>query len=141
MKHFGVPPMFPIHTRILVVEDIRSMLEVTVETLNEMGYKDIVTAEDGEIALQTFEDASKFHPIDVIISDWNMPNMNGIELLEEIRKLPEGEKIPFLLLTTESEKAKVVEAIVLGVSNYMVKPISYATLDAKLREIYKRHID
>lgn len=132
--------MFPSHTRFLIVEDIASMRDVVVATLKNLGFNAIVTAKDGKDALEKFYMASQSNrPIQVIISDWNMPEMNGITLLEEIRQLPSGKSLPFLLLTTESEKAKVVEAITLGVSNYMVKPVSESTMHAKLLEVWKRH--
>jgi two-component system chemotaxis response regulator CheY len=131
--------MFPPGTRILIVDDMDSLRELLKAYLKRLGYKDIVEAVDGQDAYQKLVSLKNGGtPIDLIISDWNMPNLNGVDLLKLIRAVPHWKKLPFLLTTTESEKAKVVEAIQSGVTNYMVKPVEEATLKEKLEKTWEK---
>ena len=131
--------MFPSSTRILVVDDMQSLRELLGAYLRRLGYKDIIEAADGEEAYKMLAE-SKINqtPVGLVISDWNMPNLNGIDLLKLIRANPDFKKLPFLLTTTESEKPKVVEAIRSGVTNYMVKPVEEATLKEKLERTWDK---
>lgn len=131
--------MFPSSTRILVVDDMQSLRELLGAYLRRLGFKDIIEAADGELAYKLLSE-SKINrtPVGLVISDWNMPNLNGIDLLKLIRANPEWKKLPFLLTTTESEKPKVVEAIQSGVTNYMVKPVEEATLKEKLERTWDK---
>ena len=131
--------MFPSKTRILIVDDMQSLRELLGAYLRRLGYKDILEASDGQEAYQVLVDSkNRGLNIDLIISDWNMPNVNGLDLLKLIRANHSWSKLPFLLVTTESEKPKVVEAIQSGVTNYMVKPVEEATLKEKLERTWEK---
>ena len=131
--------MFPAKTRILIVDDMQSLRELLGAYLRRLGFKEIIEASDGQEAYQVLIDfKNRGLNIDLIISDWNMPNMNGLDLLKLIRANHSWSKLPFLLVTTESEKPKVVEAIQSGVTNYMVKPVEEATLRDKLERTWDK---
>ncbi len=131
--------MFPPNTRILIVDDMQSLRELLGAYLRRLGYKDITEAADGQEAYQLLVSSkNQKAPINLVISDWNMPNLNGLDLLKLIRANPDWSKLPFLLITTESEKPKVVEAIQQGVTNYMVKPVEEATLKEKLERSWEK---
>ncbi len=131
--------MFPPATRILIVDDMQSLRELLAAYLRRLGYKHITEAVDGEDAYKKlFEAKAGNTPFDLVISDWNMPNMNGIDFLKLLRANPDFKKLPFLLTTTESEKPKVIEAIQSGVTNYMVKPVEEATLKEKLERTWDK---
>jgi two-component system chemotaxis response regulator CheY len=102
--------------KILVVDDFATMRKVVRNLLKQVGYEDIVEAEDGVMALR----ALKSQKIDVIISDWNMPNMSGLELLKAVRGDAELAKTPFLMVTAEALQDNVVAAVKAGVSDYIV---------------------
>jgi two-component system chemotaxis response regulator CheY len=131
--------MFPLSTRILVVDDMPSLRDLVKAYLRRMGFREIVEAGDGQEAYQILVSAKAGGSgIELIISDWNMPNLNGIDLLKLVRANPEWKNLPFLLTTTESEKHKVVEAIQSGVTNYMVKPVEEVTLKEKLERTWDK---
>ncbi len=131
--------MFPLKIRILVVDDMPSLRDLVKAYLRRMGYNDIIEAGDGQEAYQVLVSSQAGGaPIELIISDWNMPNLTGIDLLKLVRANPEWKNLPFLLTTTESEKHKVVEAIQSGVTNYMVKPVEEATLKEKLERTWDK---
>lgn len=125
--------------RVLIVDDLPSLRMMLKAQLRRLGYRDIYEAEDGKAAYQIMVSCKAAGtPFHIIISDWNMPKFDGLELLRAVRAVPYWKALPFLLLTTESEKAKVVEAIVAGVSNYMVKPVDEKTLAEKLAAIWRK---
>ena len=131
--------MFPPHTRILIVDDMSSLRDLLKAYLRRLGYRNISEAEDGRIAYQALLAAkASGSAFDLIISDWNMPNLDGLEFLKLVRSSPEWKNLPFLLLTTESEKAKVLEAVLANVSNYVVKPVEEETLKEKLKKIWEK---
>jgi len=133
--------MFPLNTRILIVDDISSLRELLKAYLRRLGYKDIVEAVDGQEAYQVLvssKSSSMGVGIGLVISDWNMPNLSGLDLLKLIRANPDWKSLPFLLTTTENEKHKVIEAIQSGASNYMVKPVEEATLKEKLERTWEK---
>jgi two-component system, chemotaxis family, chemotaxis protein CheY len=131
--------MFPQSTRILIIDDIRSLRDLLKAYLHRLGYTEITEAIDGDQGLNALWSAyNEQTPFELVISDWNMPNMTGIELLQRVRAVPEWKDLPFLILTTESEKARVVEAIQAHVSNYMVKPIDESMLWEKLEKIWAK---
>jgi two-component system, chemotaxis family, chemotaxis protein CheY len=131
--------MFAPSTRILVVDDLSSLRDLLKAYLRRMGFKQISEAADGREAYQTMVSAKAAGaPFELVISDWNMPNVNGIELLKMVRALPEWKNLPFILLTTENEKEKVMEAVQNGVSNYMVKPIEEKVLEEKLLRTWQK---
>ncbi|MCM2281127.1 MAG: response regulator [Bdellovibrionaceae bacterium] len=125
--------MFSANTRILIVDDMASLRDLLKAYLRRLGFKHITEAVDGRDAYQTLI-ASKAagNSFELIISDWNMPNMTGLELLKLVRSVPEWKNLPFLILTTENEKEKVMEAVVAGASNYIVKPVEEKVLQDKL---------
>ena len=131
--------MFPVHTRILIVDDMSSLRDLLKAYLRRLGYRNISEAEDGRIAYQALLAAkASGSQFDLIISDWNMPNLDGLEFLKLVRSSPEWKNLPFLLLTTESEKAKVLEAVLANVSNYMVKPVEEDMLKDKLKKVWEK---
>jgi len=111
---------------ILVVDDSAMTRMVAKKTLGTLGFDNVFEAEDGAQALEVF----KNNEIDVIFTDWNMPNMNGLELLIEIRKI--NKDVPVIMITTEGSRSKVVEAVQNGISDYLVKPFTPASLKEKL---------
>jgi two-component system chemotaxis response regulator CheY len=117
--------------RILIVDDFATMRKVVRNLLKQVGYEDIVEAEDGVMALK----ALKSQKIDVIVSDWNMPNMTGLELLKAVRADAELAKTPFLMVTAEALQDNVVAAVKAGVNNYIVKPFTAEVLNEKIKKI------
>lgn len=132
--------MFPSDTRVLVVDDMVAIRDLVKSHLKTMGFKNIVEAENGEEALTKLVKAdASGSPVQLIVSDWNMPKMNGIELLKQIRNHQSMAKMPFLLLTSESERDQVTEAVLAGVSQYVVKPFSGKIFEDKLKAVWKKH--
>jgi two-component system chemotaxis response regulator CheY len=117
--------------KILVVDDFATMRKVVRNLLKQVGYEDIVEAEDGVMALR----ALKSQKIDVVISDWNMPNMSGFELLKAVREDSELSKTPFLMVTAEALQDNVVAAVKAGVNEYIVKPFTAEVLNEKIVKI------
>ena len=131
--------MFPASTKILIVDDIQSLRDLLKAYLHRIGYWSLSEASDGQEALDLLWAANKAgEDFGLVISDWNMPNMDGIEFLKRIRMVPDWKHLPFLLLTTESEKAKVVEAVQAQVSNYVVKPVDEQTLKDKILKVWEK---
>lgn len=120
--------------KVLVVDDFSTMRKVIRNLLKQLGYENIVEAEDGVTALA----ALRSQKIDFVISDWNMPNMSGLELLKKIRADESLSKTPFLMVTAESLKDNVVEAVKAGVDNYIVKPFTADVLSEKIAQIEKK---
>jgi two-component system chemotaxis response regulator CheY len=120
--------------RILVVDDFSTMRRIVKNILQQLGFANIEEAEDGKVALGKLQN----NQFDFIISDWNMPNMMGIDLLREVRGDEKLKAIPFLMVTAESNKENVVQAVQAGVSNYIVKPFTADALETKLEAIFKR---
>jgi two-component system chemotaxis response regulator CheY len=117
--------------KILVVDDFATMRKVVRNLLKQVGYEEIIEAEDGVMALK----ALKSQKIDFIISDWNMPNMTGYELLKAVRDDAELAKTPFLMVTAEALQDNVVAAVKAGVSDYIVKPFTAEVLNEKIIKI------
>jgi two-component system chemotaxis response regulator CheY len=128
--------MFPATTKILVVDDMLTMRKIVTKGLKEMGFADIKEAADGNLAWAALEapDAQ----IQLIVSDWNMPNCSGLDFLKKVRADARFKAIPFILLTAEAEAQQVKEAIVAGVSNYITKPFTGETLKQKLEQTFKK---
>ncbi len=119
---------------ILVVDDFPTMRKIVKQVLKQIGYTNLAEAEDGNLALDYLRAG---YPIDFIISDWNMPNMTGIELLKCVRADSKLKHIPFLMITAEAEKENIIEAVRSGVSNYVVKPFNAQTLKDKIDKIFQ----
>jgi len=121
-----------VNMKVLIVDDFATMRRIVKNILRQLGFTDISEADDGKTALQ----ALKKEKFDLILSDWNMPEMPGIELLKAVRADDELKDIPFLMVTAEAEKGNIVEAVKLGVSNYIVKPFTAETMSEKLGKIF-----
>ncbi|XGC79651.1 response regulator [Bdellovibrio bacteriovorus] len=132
--------MFPAETRILVIDDMPSIRDLVKNTLKGMGFKNILEAGDGEEGLKILlQNNSAGSSIQLVISDWNMPKMKGLELLKQVRATAEWSNLPFVLLTSESERDQVTEAVLAGVSQYIVKPFSAKIFEDKLKAAYLKH--
>ena len=116
--------------RLLVVDDSSTMRRIIKNTLGRIGHKDIEEAEDGVVAWDIFQKDNTF---DVVVTDWNMPNMNGLELVKKIRSA--NKDIPIIMVTTEGGKAEVITALRAGVNNYIVKPFTPQVLKEKLEAV------
>ena len=117
--------------RILVVDDHLTTQMILKRLFKKLGYENVVLAEDGEAALYELN-KKRF---DLIMSDWNMPNLNGLEFLKKIRAHKPHKDVPFIMLTSEGTKEKVLEALKAGVGHYMVKPVGIENLKSKLKEV------
>ncbi len=120
--------------KILVVDDFATMRKVVRNLLKQVGYENISEAEDGAIALRIL----KSQKVDFVISDWNMPNMNGLELLKAVRADGDLAKTPFLMVTAEALQENVIAAVKAGVSNYIVKPFTAEVLNEKIKKIVEK---
>ena len=118
--------------KILVVDDMSTMRRIVKNILKELGFSNIDEAENGSDALNKL----RANPFDLVVSDWNMPVMAGIELLRNIRADAALKHIPVLMVTAEAQKENLVEAIQAGVSNYIVKPFTADTIKQKLEKIF-----
>ncbi len=114
--------------KVLIVDDFETMRRILTNVFKQVGFKNIFVADDGITALSEL----KKHDIDIIVSDWMMPNMTGIELLKAVRNDEEYKDIPFFMVTAEGGKANVLEAIKEGVTNYIVKPFTKEQVKEKL---------
>mgnify|MGYP006423275065 CR=1 FL=1 len=119
--------------KFLVVDDSPTMRRIVCNALQEIGYEDIAEAEDGEDAIETLEATSP----DFVITDWNMPNMNGLDLAKSIRDHTEHAHLPILMITTRGMKEDVVTAMQAKVNNYIVKPFTPAVLRKKIDLVMK----
>jgi two-component system chemotaxis response regulator CheY len=121
--------------KILLVDDSSTMRRIQKNTLATLGYSDVVEAEDGADALEKLRQSPD---IQLVLMDWNMPNMTGIESLKAIKSNPATKAIPVMMVTSEAEKSKIVEAIQNGASNYLVKPFEADALKEKIAGIVKK---
>jgi two-component system chemotaxis response regulator CheY len=119
--------------KFLVVDDFSTMRRIVRNLLKELGYTNTEEAEDGVVALNMLRN-NKF---DFVVSDWNMPNMTGIDLLKNIRADEALRNLPVLMITAEARKENIIEAAQAGANGYIVKPFTAATLDEKLTKIFK----
>ncbi|MBU6994743.1 MAG: chemotaxis response regulator CheY [Ferrovum myxofaciens] len=119
--------------KFLVVDDFSTMRRIVRNLLKELGFTNVIEAEDGVDALNKLRAGD----IEFVVSDWNMPNMTGIELLRAIRKDPSLKHLPVLMVTAEAKKENIIEAAQAGASGYIVKPFTAATMDEKLKKIFQ----
>jgi two-component system chemotaxis response regulator CheY len=132
--------MFAKETHVLVVDDSLNIRRIVVDSLQRLGFSKITTAEDAVEALGKLKFFSKTpHAIGLVLSDLNMPGPSGLDFLKQIRAEQEFLILPFLLVTTESEKGAVIEAAAAGVSGYVVKPFNLETLTKKIKDAWKKH--
>ena len=114
--------------RVLVADDSSTMRKIILRSLQAVGVPSAVEAADGEEAVKMFKPGE----FDLVLTDWNMPGKSGLEVIQEIRKIDKDVKI--MMVTTEAEKSRVMEAIQAGVSDYLVKPFTADTLREKLEK-------
>ncbi len=121
-----------LNMKVLVVDDFATMRRILRNILKQIGFKNIIEADDGKSALKEL----KKEKVDLILCDWNMPEMSGIELLKNIKSDNELKDIPFIMVTAESQKDNIVDAVKSGVSNYIVKPFTAETISEKLNKVF-----
>ncbi len=120
--------------RFLVVDDFSTMRRIVRNLLKELGFNNVDEAEDGQAALSRLREAE----FDFVISDWNMPVMDGLELLTQIRQDDALKALPVLMVTAEAKKENIVAAAQAGASGYVVKPFTAAVLEEKLNKIFEK---
>jgi len=132
--------MFPTDTKILVIDDMLTMRKLVKKSLNGIGFNNVSEATDGDHAWNEIQTAVKnAAPFSLIISDWNMPKMTGLEFLKNCKGDPKFKSLPFILVTAESEQAQIIEAAKAGVSDYVIKPFNAVTFKEKLQRTYNKH--
>ena len=120
--------------RILVVDDSSTMRRIIINTLGKLGYSDIVEAANGREGV----DRLAANPVDLVITDWNMPEMSGIDFIRNIRSADVTRSLPVLMVTTNAAKDDIVEALKAGVNNYVVKPFTPETIREKIEAVLGR---
>ena len=120
--------------KFLVVDDFSTMRRIVRNLLKELGFTNVDEAEDGQVALQKLNSL----PFDFVVTDWNMPNMDGLTLLQNIRANPALKHLPVLMITAEAKKENIIAAAQAGASGYIVKPFTAATLSEKLEKIFEK---
>ncbi len=124
----------PSKIKFLVVDDFSTMRRIVRNLLKELGYINADEAEDGAVALQKLQGGS----FNFVISDWNMPNMDGLQLLQAVRADPALRHLPVLMITAEAKKENIIAAAQSGASGYIVKPFTAGTLNDKLVKIFEK---
>ncbi len=119
--------------KFLVVDDFSTMRRIVRNLLKELGFVNVDEAEDGAVGLRKLQEGN----FDFVVSDWNMPNMDGLTMLKSIRASDNLKTIPVLMVTAEAKKENIVAAAQAGASGYIVKPFTAATLDEKLNKIFQ----
>ena len=120
--------------KILVVDDFSTMRRIVKNILRQLNFANILEADDGSTALEVLQREK----IDMVVSDWNMPKMTGLELLKAVRADDALKHIPFLMVTAEAQQENIIEAVKSGVSNYIVKPFTAETLSQKINQIFSK---
>lgn len=120
--------------KFLVVDDFSTMRRIVRNLLKELGFTNVDEAEDGVAALGKLKGGN----FEFVVSDWNMPNMTGIELLKAIRADASLKHLPVLMVTAEAKKENIIEAAQAGASGYVVKPFTAATLEEKLNKVFEK---
>jgi len=122
------------NTKFLVVDDFSTMRRIVRNLLKELGYNNVEEAEDGAVGLSMLKGGG----FDFVVSDWNMPNMDGLTMLQNIRADPAISSLPVLMVTAEAKKENIIAAAGAGANGYVVKPFTAATLDEKLTKIFEK---
>ena len=117
--------------KFLVVDDFSTMRRIVKNLLNDLGYANVVEADDGKTALPLLQAGG----IDFLVTDWNMPGMPGLDLLKAVRADPKLAKMPVLMLTAEAKREQIIEAAQAGVNGYVIKPFTAITLKEKIDKI------
>jgi two-component system chemotaxis response regulator CheY len=118
--------------KVLVVDDFATMRRIVRNILKQLGFTNIVEADDGTTALEIM----KSDKIDLVLCDWNMPKVSGLDLLKQMKADSDLKDIPFLMITAEAQKQNIIEAVKTGVSNYIVKPFTADTIAEKLKKVF-----
>ena len=131
----NVEEYMPVNTnmRVLIVDDFSTMRRIIKNILRQLGFNNILEADDGTSAWEVLNRDQ----IDFIISDWNMPQMTGIEQMRKVRASEEFADLPFLMVTAEAQQENIIEAVQAKVSNYIVKPFTAETLGQKINKIFE----
>lgn len=122
--------------KILIVDDFATMRRIIKNLLRDLGFNNVEEADDGTTALPMLREGE----FDLLITDWNMPAMQGIDLLRQVRQDADLSRLPVLMVTAESNKDQIVEAAQAGVNGYIVKPFTTQTLKEKIEKIFKRMV-
>jgi two-component system chemotaxis response regulator CheY len=125
----------PAKIKFLVVDDFSTMRRIVRNLLKELGFTNVEEAEDGAVALQRLQSGGG---IDFVVTDWNMPNMDGLTLLQSIRADASLKHLPVLMITAEAKKENIIAAAQAGASGYIVKPFTAATLNEKMVKIFEK---
>ncbi|MEH6625208.1 MAG: chemotaxis response regulator CheY [Motiliproteus sp.] len=120
--------------KILIVDDFSTMRRIIKNLLRDLGFNNTVEADDGSTALPVLKNGG----IDFLVTDWNMPGMSGLELLEQVRADPSLCKLPVLMVTAEAKREQIIRAAQAGVNGYVVKPFTAAVLKEKIEKIFER---
>ena len=120
--------------KFLVVDDFSTMRRIVRNLLKELGFTNVDEAEDGAVALAKLREGN----FEFVVSDWNMPNMDGLTLLQNVRADARLKTLPFLIVTAEAKKENIIAAAQAGASGYVVKPFTAATLQEKLEKIFEK---
>lgn len=120
--------------KILVVDDFPTMRRIIRNLLKDLGYENVDEAEDGVMGLEKLRNGN----FDLVVSDWNMPNLDGLEMLKQIRADANLSHLPVLMVTAEAKKENIIAAAQAGASGYVVKPFTAATLEEKLNKIFEK---
>lgn len=120
--------------KFLVVDDFSTMRRIVRNLLKELGFANVDEAEDGAIALNKLQAGG----YDFVVTDWNMPNMDGLQLLQAVRANPALAHLPVLMITAEAKKENIIAAAQAGASGYIVKPFTAGTLSEKLAKIFEK---
>ncbi|WP_397476353.1 chemotaxis response regulator CheY [Pusillimonas sp.] len=120
--------------KILVVDDFPTMRRIIKNLLKDLGFENVDEAEDGVMGLEKLRNNN----FDLVVSDWNMPNMDGLAMLKTIRADPALSKMPVLMVTAEAKKENIIAAAQAGASGYVVKPFTAAVLEEKLNKIFEK---
>lgn len=120
--------------RVLIVDDFSTMRRIIKNLLTDLGFNNSVEAEDGHSALAVLRQDA----VELVVTDWNMPGMSGIELLRAIRADPQLRGLPVLMVTAEAKREQIIEAAQAGVNGYIIKPFTAQTLEEKLGKIFER---
>ena len=128
--------MFPRDTRILIVDDFMTGRLIVKKALHELGFKNIEEAKNGEEGWSALLAAGASEPFQLVITDWNMPVMSGLELIKVMRGDTRFGKIPILLITAEGGHSEIIEALEAGASSMIIKPFSSEQLNEKLDEMF-----
>jgi len=117
--------------KILTVDDSATMRRIIKNSLKAVGYDEVIEAENGQVGLAKIQSEG----VDIVITDWSMPVMTGLEMVHAIRSNPATKNLPVLMVTTASEKEEIVQAVSAGVSGYIVKPFEAETLHQKMQQV------